>query len=250
VAVEGIDFYPRDMLRYRFDTVASSMMSKSLALARSCICLLKANQADEAYGLSRSLVECGLILRYLTSDQVLQSSRAAQFVEFTFDYKDVWVYHARNQFAGSSRADEVERYAKEWKLSGDPRKAKKHWSKLRGFTWSAQSLVHPLDPPVFDEDYKEKEYVVDYFQACQWVHCSQPALDNYVPDQGAPFKFSNSSGKFVNPAHTVIYVLLSYLHIVMRYALYGLRVAVPRALDSAFSNTMASMTPIGKDFSA
>ncbi len=48
VAVEGIDFYPRGMRRYPFDIVASSMMSKSLALARSCIFLLRANQADEA----------------------------------------------------------------------------------------------------------------------------------------------------------------------------------------------------------
>ncbi len=185
----------------------------------------------------------------MTSDQVLQTSRAAQFLEFSFDYKDVWIYHARKQFAGSSLADKIERYAREWKLSGDPKKAKRHWSELRGFTWSAQELVHPLDPLTFGEADKEKEYAVDYFQACQWVHCSQPALDNYVLEEGAPFKFSKSSGEFGNPAHTVLYVLLKHLHLVMKYALYGLRIAVPQAVDSAYSNTLASMTPIGKGVS-
>src|ERR1700734_3637779 len=79
-AVEGTDFYPRSIRYYAFDTVASSMMSKAVALAKSCIILLKANQPDEAFGLSRSLVECALILRYITSDQAFQSKRAAEFV--------------------------------------------------------------------------------------------------------------------------------------------------------------------------
>jgi hypothetical protein len=245
-AVEGIGFYPRNLSRYPFDTVATSMMSKSLALARSCIFLLKANQADEAYGLSRSLVEVGLILRYLTSDEVLQSSRSAQFVEFSVDYKDLWAYHARRLTAGTSSAGEVERLVKKWNLSGDPTKARTHWSELRGFTWKAQSLVHPLDPPIFDANYKEKEYAVDYFQTCQWVHCSQPALDNYMGDRRAPFKFSNSAGTFGNPAHTVLFVLLGYIHMVMRYALYGMKVPLPPTLDSAFSDTLASLKPIGR----
>jgi hypothetical protein len=244
LAIEGIGFYPRNLVRYPFDSVATSMMSKSLALARSCIFLLKANQADEAYGLSRSFVEAGLILRYLTSDDLLQSSRSAQFLEFSLDYKDLWVYHARKLTAGTSSAGEVERYAKMWNLSGDPKKAKKHWSELRSFTWRAQSLIHPLDPPIFDANYKEKEYAVDYFQTCQWVHCSQPALDNYMGDRRAPFKFSNSAGTFGNPAHTLLFVLLGYIHMVMRYALYGMKVPVPEALDSAFSDTLASLKPI------
>jgi Family of unknown function (DUF5677) len=245
-AVEGIGFYPRNLTRYPFDTVATSMMSKSLALARSCIFLLKANQADEAYGLSRSLVEAGLILRYLTSDELLQSSRSAQFLWFSIDYKDLWVYHARKLTAGTPSAGEVERYAKKWNLSGDPAKARTHWSELRGFTWKAQSLVHPLDPPIFDATYKEKEYAVDYFQTCQWVHCSQPALDNYIGDRRAPFKFSESAGTFGNPAHTVLFVLLGYIHIVMRYALYGMKVPVPPTLEPAFSDTLFSMRPIGR----
>jgi hypothetical protein len=44
--VEGTDFYPRARHSNAFDTIASSMMSKAVALARSCLVLLKANQPD------------------------------------------------------------------------------------------------------------------------------------------------------------------------------------------------------------
>jgi Family of unknown function (DUF5677) len=220
------------------------MTSKSVALARSCIILLKADQADEAYGLSRSVVECALILRYITSDPALQADRAKQFVLFSFEYKNVWIYHARNQFAGRPEAAEVERHAKEWNLSGDPKKAKQHWSRLRGFTWDAQSLVHPLDGPAFDVGFKEKQYAVDYFQTCQWVNCSQPALDNYVPDEAAPFRFIKSSDEFGRPGHSVLFTLVNYLHSVMCYAFYGLGISRPKDLDPAFADTINAMTPI------
>ena len=223
------------------------MMSKAVALARSCLVLLKANQPDEAFGLSRSLVECALILRYITSDQSLQPERTAQFVGFSFEYKNLWLYHVRNLFADQAYADKTERYAERWKLTGDPRQAKKHWSKLRGFTWDAQNLVHPLDDATFDLKHKEKEYAVDYTQTCQWVHCSQPALDNYVPLEGAPFSFSESSEEFGNPRRTVLYIVVKYLYLVMRFALYGMQIDSPEGLLQAFSETLNALVVIDRD---
>jgi hypothetical protein len=61
-AIEGIGFYPRAIHRYAFDTIASTMMSKSVALARSCIILLKAGQADAS-----STRTCGCIMREINS---------------------------------------------------------------------------------------------------------------------------------------------------------------------------------------
>jgi len=78
-AMEKIGFYPRDLGRYPFDTIACSMMSKAISLARSCILLLRNNQHDAAYGLSRTVIECALILRYITADPDIQGSRAIDF---------------------------------------------------------------------------------------------------------------------------------------------------------------------------
>jgi len=241
-AVEELQFYPRDIQRYPFDTIASSMMSKVVSLARACILLIKENSADEGYGLSRTIVECALILRYITAVPALQTARATQFVTFSFEYKNAWLYHARKIYAGRPELADIERIADLWKLSGDPAAARKHWSSLRKFTWDAQTLIHPLDARSFDSDYKEKQYTVDYFQACQWVHCSQPALDNYVPDEGTPFKFKRSSDEFGNPGHSVLYIILNYVHSTICYALFGLHVDRPRELDVAFSETLQSMS--------
>lgn len=247
VAIEEIGYYPRALHRYPFDTIASSLMSKSVALAQSCILLLKEDRADEAYGLSRSVVECALILRYITSDPELQPKRSLQFAMFSFDYKNIWLHYARKQFAGQPKGEEIERIAKEWNLSGDPKKAKKHWSRLRAFTWDAQSLQHPLDGLMFDAVFREKQYTVDYFQTCQWVHCSQPALDNYVPGEGKPFRFRKSSGEFGSPGHSILYILLNYLHSVMCYALYGLGVPRPKELGDAFAETLDSLSSLDRD---
>jgi hypothetical protein len=246
-AVEGTDFYPREVRYCAFDTIASSMMSKAVALAKSCIILLKANQPDEAYGLSRSLVECALILRYITSDQALQSTRAAEFVGFSFDYKNLWLYLARKVFADQPSADKIERRVKRWKLTGDPTLARKHWSKLRRFTWDAQTLVHPLDDATFDLGFKEKQYAVDYTHTCQWVHCSQPALENYFSPTGAPFSFIKSSEESGNPRRTVLYILVNHLYLVMRFALYGMQVASPEGLHRAHSEALHELLSIGND---
>jgi hypothetical protein len=161
----------------------------------------------------------------------IESSRTICGVQLRL--QDVWVYHARELSEGSSYADEVERYAKKWKLSGDPTKAKKHWSELRSFTWSAQSLVHPLDPPTFDENYKEKEYAVDYFQACQWVHCSQPALDNYLPDAtGSAIKVALGLVSIAAAVLASLQTFLSFAERANRHRITGAKYgAIRRALE-------------------
>lgn len=48
---------------------------------------MRAGNYDEAYRLSRSVVECALILRYVTSDNTLQNDRAKKFFMFSWEYK-------------------------------------------------------------------------------------------------------------------------------------------------------------------
>src|ERR1700722_8610000 len=225
--VEGLQILPRGLLEYPIDSIALGMVSKSFALARACITLLKTDFPEEAYGLSRSVVECALILRYITSDPDFQSQRAAKFVGFSKDFKNYWLHFARQAYAGKPEEDEIERYAKRYKLTGDPSKAQKHWSELRGFTWNAQNLNHPLDGTTFDKDFKVKSYAVDYFQTSQYVHCSQPALDDYVPSEGKPFIVSCSSDLEINAGQRVLYILLSNLHAIVGYALYSLGIDRP-----------------------
>ena len=77
-AIDAIAIYPRTPLHDAFDRVALQSVSKAFGLVRSCLVLLSSGFPDEAYGSSRSLVECSANLRYLTQDRSLRDERTHQ----------------------------------------------------------------------------------------------------------------------------------------------------------------------------
>jgi hypothetical protein len=145
--IEKIGIVPRTFTRYVFDTIAFELLSKIFSVSKACLALLKAGFPDETYGLSRTAVECALILRYITAEPAHQSARAAEFAEFSVAYKNYWLFHVRKRFAGQPEAAAIERGAKKWNLTGDPKPALKHWSRLRAFTWRSQKLAHHWTGP-------------------------------------------------------------------------------------------------------
>ena len=125
VAVEGIDFDPRGMRRLSIRH--RRLINDVKILGAGTVVHLPAQGQTRLTRPTASLAHfwnARLILRYMTSDQVLQTSRAAQYLEFSFDHKYVWAYHARRLTASTSSAGEVERLIKKWNLSGDPTKAR------------------------------------------------------------------------------------------------------------------------------
>lgn len=48
---------PRDPYKFPFDIVGLASVSKVFALAKACLNLLRSDLPDEAFGLSRSIVE-------------------------------------------------------------------------------------------------------------------------------------------------------------------------------------------------
>jgi hypothetical protein len=75
--INKLRIIPRLAYRYPFDSVALATLSKAFALSKACLKLLTSRLQDEAYGLSRTLVECATNLRYLTADPALQNQRTA-----------------------------------------------------------------------------------------------------------------------------------------------------------------------------
>jgi hypothetical protein len=65
--VSKTEIYPRDANKLAFDSMALQTLSKGFALARAVLLLIENDSPDEAYGLSRSLVECSVGLRYITA---------------------------------------------------------------------------------------------------------------------------------------------------------------------------------------
>ncbi len=238
-----LNIYPRDLLRYPFDSIALEMTSKAFSICDACLLLLREGHQEEAYGLSRSLTECALILPYLTKDSNDRASESAAFVRYSLAEKNLWLYHARKNLSGTQNLVEVERLAKEWKLTGDPQTARRGWSS-KFKTYKAQQLTHPLDGLSSNDAIKAAAYALDYTQTSQFVHCSQPGLDNFYPDQGVPFRVKKSRSEYWDVTQRTPYLLLEYLHSVIQYSLFGMGQASPQTLLDHFSECLEALSPV------
>jgi len=241
---ESLRIYPRVPDRYPFDGIALELLSKSIALAQACIVLLQTKYPDEAYGLARSLVECALILRHLTRNDDVKFTESAQFFIFSKKDKNFWLYHVRRNIAGNLDEADINRYAAEWKLSGDkPREIFRGWSK-NFETFKCLQQEHPLDGVWMTEQIRIAAHAVDYTQPSQYVHCSQPGVDNYYPDIGTLFRLRPSVGEYVDTRPRVLFILNAYLHEIVNYVLFGLDLDRSDALNRMFSETLNQLAQI------
>ncbi len=212
---------PRDFRLYPFDTVGLELLSKSVSITRSCLILIGNSQADEAFGLSRSLVEAALILRHITRDQSLMFRESQKFLRFAFADKNFWHFHARKTFRHPESVEEINRYTSGWKFTdGNPMAATRTWSDKYN-AWKSQTEVHPLDAKDDAQDDRIGSHAVAYTQASFFVHCTQPSLDNFFPEEGVPFEIRPSSTKFVDSRGKVFYIVLLNLHKVVQMSCLG-----------------------------
>jgi hypothetical protein len=241
--INKLQIVPRAAHKFPFDSVGLATLSKAFALAKACLKLLASDYPDEAYSLSRSLVECATNLRYLTSDFSGQDKRTRDFVKFALPDKAFWYHHALESAKTPKEKAELRAYAKQMGISDNPKLARQHWSgQSSGFVWRTTLLDHPIDGPA-TVDFRKKAHAVDYYQTSAFVHCSLPAIDNYFTEGGVPFRVSTASGHHETHQSTLFTVLV-YIHHAIGYVLYGTNTDRPARLDSLFQGTLKKMKPI------
>jgi hypothetical protein len=235
-AVTALRIRPRTAYRYPFDHIALEIISKSFSIAEACLLLIEANHQDEAYGLCRSAVECALILRSLTIDRDKLGCRSSEFVAYSLHYKNFWLYHVQERFAGTPQSIAIDEEVKRWNLTANPDTVRS-WAKVN--TWKVAHLKHPLDSDDSTENRKSLYYAINYFQPSQYVHCSQPALDGFVPDGGIPFSPTPGRALLHDVPARICLILLTHLHQSICYALFGMNVERPDAIGELFAQTLS-----------
>jgi hypothetical protein len=242
-ATNALGIIPRVPQKFPFDIVGLATLSKAFALAKACLKLLASDCPDEAYGLSRSLVECATNLRYLTSDLSERDRRTHDFVKFALADKAFWYHHALESAKTPKEKAELRAYAKQMGIVDNPKLARQHWSGGgSGFVWTTTLLNHPLDGAA-TVDFRKKAHAVDYYQTSAFVHCSLPAIDNYFVDDGVPFRVLTASGHH-ETFQSTLFIVLAYIHQSIGYVLYGANTNRPARLDSLFQRTLQKMKPI------
>ena len=109
--------------------------------------------------------------------------------------------------------------------------------------WDVALADHPLDGPTTSQ-HKKLSYAVDYHQTSSFVHCSQPALDNYFPEAHRPYCVSPSSGEYDQPRQKILFIIVIHLHASIAYVLFGLNLERPAKLNTLFQETLKGMKPV------
>lgn len=240
--INRLGICPRTPWKYPFDLVGLATVSKAIALSKACLKLVSADLPDEAYGLSRSIVECANNLRFMTAESNLQDIRARNYVKHHLADKALWAHYALEQFAGRPEEKEVWVYMQQEGITPDTKSARRHWSDSKGsFIWETMTITHPLDGPV-TEKHRKAAYAADYFQTSSFVHCSLPAIDNYAVQEWTPFQVSTSTGLHETSQSTLVTVLV-YLYSTIAYALHGTNIDRPPKLQEAFHKTLDALKP-------
>ncbi|MEG9433103.1 DUF5677 domain-containing protein [Terriglobus sp. ADX1] len=214
--------------RYPFDHLAFELLSKTFSLCDACLSLIRDGWCNEAYGLSRSIVECALTLRYITAVPDLLIKRTMKFASASKADRRLWLHFAQAEAQSEPEKQHIARYAAEWGLYPDTKAAYDHWSGERSFAKAATEVEHPLDPSDADIGYKRIRRAFDYYYTSHFVHCSQTAMDYSKVLDGDLFAFRDDSTERV-PAisERCITLLISYSKQVTSYAIYGMGIVVP-----------------------
>jgi len=244
--VNRLGIYPRNPWMYPFDIVGLATVSKAIALSKACLKLVSSGFPDEAYGLSRSIVECANNLRFMTAEWDPRDTRVRNYVKHHLADKAFWAHYCLELFAGKPEEKEIRDYMDAEGIVPDTKPAFRHWSGARGFIWDTMTIDHPLDGTV-TEKHKKIAYAADYFTTSTFVHCSLPAIDNYAVEEATPFQVSTSTGLHETSQSTLFIVFL-YLHSTIAYALFGMNMNRPPKLDQLFQKTLNTMKPIPRRY--
>ncbi len=224
IEVSALKIYPRKNEPY--DWVALLMISKAFALSRAILVLMENGFPDEAFGLSRSLVECSFTMRFITADPEKRDERARGFLIYGKYEKAYWF----EKILDPALKEEAEKFLREAGIDlaeTDSKKADGRWARELGrssLTYKAATCDHPLDGDTNTPQRREHHYAIHYHGPSAFVHCTEPSLANYMHETGVQFCVAQPSQQEDATARKCFLPLCVDLYCVVRYAMFGFQI--------------------------
>ena len=179
--------------------VVLALLSKSLTVGRAVCILVLSGFGEEAFGMTRTLIDIHLNIRYISNLDT--EARAQRFVEFFAKDREVWTTVIPKYFPSMTVSDspdsrKVMKIAKNYKSSHD-------WS---GEPHKTRSLAAESDTFEFDSGGKGitalADYEIFYRMTSHFVHATVIGLENHISSRGDTFKvrIKPDTGKHSNLA--------------------------------------------------
>jgi hypothetical protein len=190
------------------DTTVLTLLSKSLALAKSTACLVQNGFHEEAFASSRTLLELALNLRYITNG-ANPEIRAKRYIHFVAKIKMEYGARAIEQLAWTQKTlretaafyKEFQvlkrKYPKQGWLQASKKHAKGIWTMaMEPDRFEKVAVIDSKGKPVLNKRGQprmkpftwEFDYRLIYFWTSQFVHVTVDSLDNHAATPDKTFK--------------------------------------------------------------
>jgi hypothetical protein len=157
--------------------VALSLYSKSITVAEAALALIDAGFSDEAFGLTRTLVDIYFTLRFISNKD--PNERAKQYARFAAKDSAVWEDLAQTYWPQNARLldEHTRRMAAAYP-------SPHRWSGHTARDMATEPDTMETDPATGQPAVSEFDYAVIYRWTSHYVHPSIAALRNHLVQAG------------------------------------------------------------------
>jgi hypothetical protein len=187
-------------------TTVLALLSKSLTVSKAVCVLVEAGFAEEAFGLSRTLIDVYFIVRYLSNADT--ESRAERYLNFSAKDHESWgkilpKYFPAVQLPNSQAHRELLEIAKKYQNPHE-------WSGVKDKT---RGLATEPDTFEFDANGVPMTAEVDYELFFKWtshfVHATVSSLESHLAERGDTFKVrTRYTASFLYAQRSLLVVLV------------------------------------------
>ena len=227
--VDKLNYYPSiDTLR---GIVIWALVSKSIVVGKATCALVEQGFHEEAFGLTRTLVDLMFTVRYITNkDTKVTEERAAKFADFMAKDVEAWMTHVSRFFPQHDLSDVPNREqllekAKAFKhphnWTGRPDQTK--MMAMVGDDWENDSSGNPLKC--------EFDYELMYKLTSHYVHPTVVALKSHAIERPGPFHVHANKERGDMYKDLALFNVAAYLNRILIHA--------TRCLEQDFPSTLA-----------
>jgi hypothetical protein len=227
-----------------YDSIAFSLLNKAFKLSKACVRLAEEGYTDEAYGISRSIFECALNLRYMTLNPEEICARTNNYLDFFHAEREHFLELLRKYLTDKAALNDIERRARAERIdslwgNGRP----KHvidWKVIEGREWTGWKVVtekHPLDDELNRRCALQRFYAVFWRASSAMVHCSVRSLDNNFAVGAFAFKVGENTRTHYDHSFEPLLITVFCLYLTVRYALFGANIDSTEEFDELIEST-------------
>lgn len=247
--IEGANIYPRGNVY--LDKVLLGLLSKGFLVAKA-VCILVLNDlAEEAFGLSRTLVEISLIGRYLINKQT-KNQMEVRAVRYTHYYAKVyseWLKRAKRHYP--SLKPGRNKSHKEFLRKARKYRSPYHWTlppptkqqrKLLGTNVSMMAKELDQHEQIGGIPIKwEFDYDWIYFWTSQYVHSTAWALNSHAVELRHPFRIHSNKSLDKNVPGLALFNAAIYLNKLLITVYRGLGHDQPKVIMDKLGDLLKRM---------